>query len=145
MYATKELLYTMKIIINENKKIADIQKEFNDAFPYLQIQFFSKPHKPCGSSPKSQMKEPGSSIKECQTVNKSGVITVTPKVSVNELEQNFQNIFGLSIQIFRKSGKAWLQTNVTDNWTLEEQNKEGESLSRTINKNEIPDLDLDVE
>lgn len=135
----------MKIIINENKKIAEIQKEFNDTFPYLQIQFFSKPHKPGGSSPKSQMKEPGSLIKDCRMIHKSGIITITPKMSVNELEQNFLKIFGLSIQIFRKSGKAWLQTNVTDNWTLEEQNKEGESLSRTINKNEIPDLDVDVD
>jgi hypothetical protein len=33
-------------------------------------------------------------------------------------------------QVYRKSGKIWLETTVTDSWTLEEQNKQGESLSK---------------
>jgi hypothetical protein len=135
----------MKININDNKRISEIQQEFNEAFPYLQIQFFSKPHKPGAPSPKNLMKDTHLKLSECRTIHKSGSISITPAMSVNELEQKFQTMFGLSIQVFRKSGKAWLQTNVTDNWTLEEQNREGEALSKVIRKREIPDRDLDVE
>jgi hypothetical protein len=39
------------------------------------------------------------------------------------------------VQVFRKSGKVWLETTVTDGWTLEEQNLQGEALSNTKSKN----------
>jgi hypothetical protein len=51
-------------------------------------------------------------------------------MTVTELESRFNTIYGLSVQLFRKSGRAWLETTVTDGWTLEEQNNEGEALSK---------------
>jgi hypothetical protein len=50
-------------------------------------------------------------------------------MSVAELEQQFSDVYGLSVQIFRQSGKAWLETTVTDKWTLEKQNEQGKALS----------------
>jgi hypothetical protein len=41
---------------------------------------------------------------------------------VSELEQQFQDIFEISAQVFRKNGDYWLQTTATDSWTLGEQN-----------------------
>jgi hypothetical protein len=35
--------------------------------------------------------------------------------------------------VFRKSGKTWLETSVTDDWTLKRQNEEGMELSRMGN------------
>ena len=32
--------------------------------------------------------------------------------------------FGLHVQVFRRSGKTWLQTIRTDNWTLGQQDAE---------------------
>ena len=51
-------------------------------------------------------------------------------MTVIDLEKKFREVFGLGIQVFRKSGKAWLETTLTDNWTLEEQNRQGEALSK---------------
>lgn len=119
----------MKITISDNRKINNIQREFNDSFPYLKLEFFSKPHKPGGGSSKKIMKDNSNTLSECRTIHRSGTITIFPKMTVAELEQNFRDIYGLNIQVFRKSGKVWLETTVTDGWTLEEQNRQGESLS----------------
>lgn len=37
-------LQEKKIKINNSKQLKDLQKEFNEGFPYLKIEFFSKPH-----------------------------------------------------------------------------------------------------
>ena len=109
----------MKININDKKKISSIQKEFSQAFPYLKIEFFSKPHSVGSPSSKKTMKPSTKTIGECRTVHSSGTITISPKTTAAELEQNFLDIFGLSVQVFRKSGNAWLETTVTDSWSLE--------------------------
>lgn len=67
---------------------------------------------------------------ECRTIQNRNEIAITPDMTVVELEQCFNNIYGLGIQVFRKSGKGWLETTVTDGWTLKEQNKQGEALSK---------------
>lgn len=120
----------MKILINDRRKIHAIQEDFNKQFPYLKLEFFSKPHSIGGGSPKKNMKVSSKTLGECRTIHDSGTITITPEMSVSNLEQNFRDVYGLSVQVFRKSGKVWLETTVTDKWTLEEQNRQGESLSR---------------
>lgn len=99
-------------------------------FPYLKIEFFSKVHKAGGGSPKKQMKQPDKTLGECRTIHTAGKINITPTMTVAELEKNFSTVYGLSTQVFRKSGKVWLETTVTDGWTLQQQNKEGEALSK---------------
>jgi hypothetical protein len=119
----------MKILINDRRKIFSIQKDFNEVFPYLHLEFFSKPHQSNGGSPKKVVKQPSKTLGECRTVHNSGTLTITPHMTVADLEENFRNVYGLSVQVFRQSGKAWLETTITDGWTLEEQNKQGEELS----------------
>jgi hypothetical protein len=41
-------------------------------------------------------------------------------------------VYGIHVQLFRKSGKVWINTSVTSSWTLEEQNKQGEVLSNAF-------------
>jgi hypothetical protein len=119
----------MKIAINDHRKIFAIQEEFNQIFPYLKLEFFSKPHKPGGASPKHLVKHHSMTLGECRTEHHKGDITIVPEMKVCDLEQNFGDVYGLGVQVFRKSGKSWLETTVTDSWTLAEQNKQGEELS----------------
>ena len=121
----------MKIIINDRRKISSLQKEFNEVFPFLKLEFFSKSHLPGEATPKKQLKDPAKSLGDCRTIHNKGVLVITPQMTVSELEEKFRNIFGLAVQIFRSSGKVWLETTVTDGWSLEEQNKQGEELSRS--------------
>lgn len=121
----------MKIEINDNRKVYAIQEEFNKAFPFLKLEFFSKPHKKGGASPKQFVTESSKLVGDCRTIHESGEISITPQLTVGELEERFASVYGLSVQVFRKSGKVWLETTETDNWTLEKQNDEGKELSRT--------------
>jgi hypothetical protein len=120
----------MKIIINDQRKIFAIQEEFNNQFPYLKLEFFSKPHKKGGASAKEFMKHSSETLGECRTIHNAGELVINPAMTVSDLEQRLADIYGLGVQVFRKSGKSWLETTVTDNWTLEEQNKQGEDLSK---------------
>ncbi|MCD6068986.1 MAG: hypothetical protein K0S33_3812 [Bacteroidetes bacterium] len=121
----------MKIAINDHRKIFAIQEEFNRLFPYLKLEFFSKPHKHAGANAKKLMKSNSKTLGECRTVHDPGEITIVPEMTVSELEQNFGSVYGLGVQVFRKSGRTWLETTVTDSWTLEEQNRQGEELSKS--------------
>ncbi len=120
----------MKITINDRKKIFVIQEEFNTIFPYLKLEFFSKAHKIGEGTSKKDLKNSNKTVGECRTIHAKGDIVITSSMTVADLEKNFNAIYGLNVQIFRHSGKTWLETTVTDNWTLEEQNKQGEALSR---------------
>ena len=122
----------MKITINDKRKIFAIQEEFNNAFPFLRIEFFSKPHKPGGGSSKKLIKHSSVTLGECRTIHNTGSISITEEMTVTELEQRFSDVYGLGVQVFRKSGNVWLETTVTDGWTLKEQNDQGESLSKII-------------
>ena len=122
----------MKIVINDDRKIFEIQAEFNAVFPYLKLEFFSKPHQSGAGSAKRLMKHVHLTLGECRIIHNSGELNVNPYMKVAELEQIFHDTFGLNVQVFRKSGKVWLETTVTDGWTLEEQNSQGESLSKGV-------------
>lgn len=127
----------MKITINDHRKIFAIQEAFTHAFPFLRLEFFAKPHKPGGASAKKFIKHSAKTLGECRTIHNTGTITITGTTTVGELEQRFADIYGLGVQVFRKSGNVWLETTVTDSWTLERQNKEGESLSSYLEENRI--------
>lgn len=126
---------SMKIVINDKRKIFAIQESFNSAFPYLKLEFFTKGNKQGGPSPKKFVKHPSKTLGECRTVHNSGSITITGAMTVTDLEQRFADVYGLGVQVFRKSGKMWLETTVTEGWTLDEQNTQGESLSTYLAAN----------
>jgi hypothetical protein len=127
----------MKITINDKRKIYAIQEEFSQAFPYLKLEFFAKPHSVNGGSAKKLIKHNSKTLGECRTVHNKGHISITPQMTVADLEQRFSDVYGLGVQVFRKSGKMWLETTVTDGWTLDQQNTQGESLSSYLSQNKL--------
>jgi len=123
----------MKITISDDREIAAIQDEFNQVFPYLRLEFFSTVHKTGAPSAKKQMKSSAKTLGECRTLQNDGTINITPGMTVGDLENEFGEVYGLGVQVFRKSGKVWLETTLTDSWTLEHQNNQGEELSNIRN------------
>ena len=116
----------MKIIINNRRRIYAIEEEFNQVFPNLKIEFFAKPNKP-GGVPLEQRVTPGKSIVECRAVHNEGAITITPAMTIDNLKQNFRDVYGLSVQVFKKSGEDWIETTGNGNCSLEEQNRQPQS------------------
>lgn len=117
----------MLITINSNKTIEEVQAEFNSEFPYLKIQFFRHGHKAFKGNEKKELLPVTAKIGALK--HHDGSIEIVPAMTVNDLETMFKNVFGLNVQVFRKSGKSWLETTVTDAWTLQKQNDEGKELS----------------
>lgn len=120
----------MKIIINDKRKIDSVQKDFSAVFPYLKLEFFSKTHNPGEATSKKLINSNLKTLGECRTRHNQAEIVITPDMTVSDLEQRFGNIYGLGVQVFRQSGRVWLETTVTDSWTLKEQNSQGEELSK---------------
>ena len=108
----------MKLRIDDKRPISAIQEEFNAAFPFLKIEFFKKPHEVGEASPIGEMLSPDSDLAQWRTNHEVGELTITEDSTVEEVESKFQEKFGLSVQVFRKSGKVWLETSATDSWTL---------------------------
>lgn len=117
----------MVIHLSNDSTIADVQKEFNTLFPFLKLGFFTKNHKPFEGNSKRSILAPDTKLK---LLKKEKIkVKIEPDMTVTELEQLFKSKFGLNVQVFRKSGRSWLETTVTDNWTLSKQNEEGEELN----------------
>ena len=117
------------IKIIDAKKISTLQEEFHEAFPFLKLEFFHHRHKSFEGSVKKDILNPDTTLKQCRKKKTEGAILLKETMKVTEIEHLFQDVFGLSAQVFRKSGRSWIETTVTDDWTLKQQNDEGKELS----------------
>jgi hypothetical protein len=122
----------MKLTINDSRKIHAIQEEFNTLFPYLKLEFFAKSNKSSGAHSKKMIKHPSKTLGECRAIHNSGFLSITPNMSADELEQVFRDNYDLTVQVFRKSGKAWIETTTTDRWPLERQNRVGSEMEKSV-------------
>lgn len=127
------------IAINDEISIRSIQDAFNSIFPYLKLEFYSKQHAPGRPSNVKFLQQPGKLLGEIRKNHTNGEIIITPEMTVSDVEQLFGDEYGIGVQVFRKSGNVWLETTITDNWTLQKQNAEGEFLSTPVPRDEPTD------
>ena len=119
----------MELQINSNRYIWEIQKDFSEQFGYLKIEFFSKPQL---SERPFTAKNILSNQRRISDLAKSGIdstINIYEGMSVSELERLFNDQFKLSVQVFRRSGNIWLETTMTDGWSLKQQNEHGKEIT----------------
>lgn len=112
-----------KIKISGKEKIKDIQHSFNKLYPFLKINFFK-------GILKEEINEVNSEKSVDQFLKDSTIciINMGYNKTIAEVEKDFLEKLGLSIQILRKTGNHWIETSLTNNWTLKQQNEEGEML-----------------
>jgi hypothetical protein len=100
----------MEIIINDTRRIFAIQKEFTKMFPFLKLEFSAKPYKSSGASPEKKTSvSPSKTIGECRTVHTTGILTITPHMTISDLDEILNDNLGLSVKIFQKSGSTWVE------------------------------------
>jgi hypothetical protein len=119
----------MILKIEPDKTIALIQQEFNTAFPFLKIEFLKNGKTLQRMYPTQQLVNKEATLAAARLTSVQGEILVADTMTVKELEQDFFDSFGLTVQVFRKSGRLWLETTMTDNWTLKQQNQHGKEIS----------------
>jgi hypothetical protein len=96
----------------------------------LKLEFFSRPHQTGKGSEKKYMKTEDALLKDFRLVHSEGDLIIQGDMTVSNLENLFKNHYGLYVQVFRRSGKLWLETTATDSWTLSIQNDQGAELSK---------------
>lgn len=120
------------MIIDDNKRLEDIQKEFSGLFPGLRLAFYKNKHENHKGSPKAEQYDADMPIANVRNVHNKGELAIAPSMTIAELETAFEDDYGLHVQVFRRSNTLWLQTSVTDDWTLEKQNTKGlHSIQKT--------------
>lgn len=128
----------MEIIIDRNKKLSALQSDFQRLFPFLKIEFYNQFHDAQEGSFNDNLLNHDLSIKELTDHSLPRVIKIYGKMTAEELEKAFADIYGLSIQVFRKAGGIWIQTIATDNLTLDELNQNASEFPK-IQENTIVD------
>jgi len=130
----------MQIIIHDGRTLREIRSDFNRCFPYLQIDFFEFEQ---GAeerySAEFAIKDLDKALGEIRNNHHSEEIIINGETKVSHLEKLFREKLGLFIQVLRKSGKTWMQTNATDHWSLEHQNNVGSEMALEI-KEEREDI-----
>ncbi len=112
----------MEIKIEAGKTFGKVQEEFTQTFPYLKIDFVSTG---IVSKELCLTKENGHN----KVTDKISFIILTDNTTVKEMVYHFKELFNLSVKVQRKSDGHWIETSLTENWTLTKQNLEGKNLA----------------
>lgn len=118
----------MKNIVLSDKTVAEVKEEFTNIYPFLKIEFYYKA---------ISLPEGATTVEKVLPVTGPVAYTgnhaeIKPSDTVKEVETKFNNCFGLPAQIFRKQNGVWLETTITDDLTLQEQNTWGREASKPL-------------
>jgi hypothetical protein len=134
----------MRLQISGDRAIKDVQGDFTAAYPFLKIEFFKNGIVRKDRYHLTRLIPHTHNIKDAWFIKKQeGDIEITDGMTVLELENLLINRFGLSAQVFRRSGSLWLETTLTDKWTLKQQNDHGREISTEKKKPEREEYDYD--
>jgi len=124
--------HQMHIQICDKTPLSEIQAVFSAYYPYLKIEFYSRRHKKYEPSDEKYLVEPNILIGDIKATHVSGLLEILPSGKVADVEREFLQRFGLSVQIFRKEKDDWEQTSGTDDFSLKELNEFGRNSSDEI-------------
>lgn len=119
----------MEISLYKEQTLKQVQEEFQAQFPKLKIEFFKHQHGEGDGSPLNDLIDPNTKLGSIMGGSNTH-FDFDAAITVAELESTFREYFGLNIQVFRKSGDVWIQTTLTDDWTLMEEEEVGEEMSK---------------
>jgi|SRR5690348_3006080 len=119
----------MKLFIEKTSFAEDVKKVFTACYPFLKIEFYKKTF--TNSQYKKETLPLNLPLVQLMKKPAKTIINIEKNKTVAELENDFL-LIGLKAEIFRKSGNVWVETSLTNNWTLQQQNAEAEELSRHL-------------
>lgn len=88
----------MKINVGDNQTIKEIQTNFSERYPYLKIEFFTKPHEKFRGSSRENMVDSNTLIKNCRSVHGEGEIEIFPSTKVSTVENKFREILDFTFR-----------------------------------------------
>src|SRR5439155_18753156 len=97
----------MKLHIDQESRIRNIQNEFNEVYPFLKIEFFKDSFTKNKHSQKAEKINPAEKVKLVGRLNGHDKIDINKQRTVAQLEEDFKELFGLKVDVYRKSGNLW--------------------------------------
>ena len=115
-----------RLTLSEKDNIRDLQFAFSQLYPYLRIEFYKG-----GNAQKGEYRKYLSSSLPLAAagLRRGGDVLISDSMTVDELENELKQNFGLIMQALRKSGNVWLEINMSAKLTLGRQNQHGRELS----------------
>lgn len=110
------------IIVSDNRVWAEIQSSFSEHYPFLKIVYRENGYR-------RNTTDADPSITQSSFVNQACIIDISSNRTVLEILYDFKTMLGLELQVSRKSGNVWNIISITEDWTLGNQNAEGEFIS----------------
>jgi len=115
--------HIMTLSIETSKGLKAFQQGFNTAYPYLSIEFFN------AATRKEERQFPD----ETTPVTASGTpltsIDISSHKTVAAIERELKANTNLTAKIYRRFCNVWIETSLTSDWTLHQQNSEGKLLT----------------
>ncbi|MFM2136273.1 MAG: hypothetical protein RL021_1673 [Bacteroidota bacterium] len=111
----------MEFPILPQTHLYEIQQRFNKRFPYLKIEFLGRPR----VDGQPGVIDPIHTVVDLEPHVRATSLLITATMTTGQVEELFREKTGLNAEVFRKSGRVWLRTTVTDYRTLQEQNQMG--------------------
>jgi hypothetical protein len=117
-------LEKMSMTVNPNTTVNELMCQFAEHFPFLRRALYEGV-----GSKKRAATENDFALKNGE---KSVEIKFESTTKVRDFIDYLENLLGWKVQILRSSGKLYIETSVTDQWTLDRQNQEGAELSSNL-------------
>ena len=117
----------MILALSRQKTIHALQDDFSNYYPFLKLEFYKLNDQ--DSSFKIRKHLLHSVTLASAGLIHDGELELHEGMSVGDLEKLFLEKFGLEVQVSRKAGTSWLETTLTDNWSLQKQNEHGREMS----------------
>lgn len=122
----------MKLSISKKITVKEVKDQFSALFPYLRLALFQHKHSKGERSVPAHQLSDSTILSEPLPSLKEGSFHFSATTSVGEFEQRLQQEHGIPVQVFRRSGKVWLETIQTDHLTLHQQNEKGKEGSQPV-------------
>jgi len=111
--------------------IQKVQEEFSRAYPFLKIVFRKSGREPASTLDTGRL-DTEDHIRECASALLEKDIRLSDHLKVSELETSLGHLFGTSVQVYRKSGNFWLETSMSREWTLKQQNDHARDIASEL-------------
>lgn len=119
----------MHIEINDHTQLREIASVFNSYYPFLKLAFYQGTHEVYQSSPVNQLISENKTIGEIKRTHISTIVEIQPWYKVKEVEREFQDRLGISIQILKKEDEQWEQSTGLDMLSIKDLNLMGRNSS----------------
>ena len=118
--------------IANDKTLFQLKQEFNRKFPLLTLEFYARPHGKDEVSFKADELDDELTVSEARrnTSGLTGEISLRGNRKVSRLEEELLKKYGLSVQVFFRSGTCRYQTTLSDNSTLSQLQQRGKQTSQ---------------